>query len=246
MIASLRSELRKIATVRSTYVILAAALALVALFAGFIDGYRATTDSLMSPDMLSGEVTSAVGFTGVLTAIVGLLSFAHEYRYNTIMYTLTSNRSRLVALIAKILAVTIFIVPATLILGALSPLLALAGLHLHHLHIVHQSLDYPNLIWRSLLFTWGYAMFALVFVALIRNQVGAIVAFFIIPGTVENLLGLLLKDNQKYLPFTALGSLISDKSIGGSTPAHSAVVVACYMVAFWIIAGASFIRRDAN
>ena len=246
MMATLRAELRKIFTIRSTYIILGSILALIALFAGFIDGYRASATELAMPSLLTNEAINAVGTVSVLSALVGLLLFAHEYRYNTIMYTLTAARSRTRVLVAKIVAVTIFVVPVTILVGILSPLFAVLGMHLHGLHMVAQTINYGDILWRCLFFGWGYAMFALVFVALIRNQVGAIIIFFLAPGTIENIAGLLLKGNQKYLPFTALGTVLNTKAIPGTTPVNSAIIAACYMVVFWAAAWWAFARRDAN
>ena len=42
-------------------------------------------------------------------------------------------------------------------------------------------------------------MLAFILAIIIRIQVGAIAAVFLIPSTLENLLGLLLKQNQVYL-----------------------------------------------
>ncbi|MBW4061753.1 hypothetical protein HJC99_04265 [Candidatus Saccharibacteria bacterium] len=246
MMRTLLAELRKIITLRSTYIILGIMVALVLLFAGFIDGYRATAASLASPDMLSGEVTSAVSVTSVLLALVGLLLFAHEYRYNLIMYTLTSTRSRSQVLLAKILAVTLFVVPMVLFVSALSPLAAYAGAHLRGLHMVHQTFNYWDLLWRNVFFAWAYAMFALVFIALIRNQIGAIIVFFIVPGTVEGILSLLLKGNAKYLPFTSLASVLKVGAPGSMSPGHSALVASAYLVVLWIFTWIMFLRRDAN
>jgi len=56
-----------------------------------------------------------------------------------------------------------------------------------------------SLLWRSVFFTWGYAMAGLLIALLIRSQVGAIASLFLIPSTVETLLGLLLKKKRSVL-----------------------------------------------
>src|ERR1700730_1752413 len=101
MLASLRSEFRKLLRVRSTYVIVIICLLWVALFAGFGDGFKAKPTALLhAHDLLMNESGSAVMFVGLILAFAGLLLLGHEYRYNTIMYTLTSSPSRLRSLLA--------------------------------------------------------------------------------------------------------------------------------------------------
>ena len=93
-------------------------------------------------------------------------------------------------------------------------------------------------------------MAGLALAGLIRNQVGAIITLFVAPGTIESLLGLLLKKNQVYLPFTALRQVVSqsmDPSLAGRiTPVHAAYVFGAYLAGTWIVAWVLFLRRDAN
>src|SRR5580700_1947831 len=108
MISSLKAEFRKLLTVRSTYFIVLIVLAIVALFAGLGDGFKASAQDLSKPGVLAGQSANGILFVGVILALVGLLLLAHEYRYNTILYTITSSNSRAKSLLAKIIAVTVF------------------------------------------------------------------------------------------------------------------------------------------
>src|SRR4051812_31198153 len=108
MIASIRAEFRKLLTVRSTYFIILICLAVICLFAGYGDGIKASAADLRDPSRLAGESYAAIVFVGLVAALVGLLSFGHEYRYNGIMYTLTSSNNRLKSLFAKAFVITIF------------------------------------------------------------------------------------------------------------------------------------------
>src|SRR4030081_2547999 len=94
MIPALKAEFRKLLTVRSTYIIFALALVFVAFFAGYIEGFRTLPDHVHNPNALSEQVTSAVQAMSIFGALIALLLFAHEYRYNTIMHTLTLSNSR--------------------------------------------------------------------------------------------------------------------------------------------------------
>jgi ABC-type transport system involved in multi-copper enzyme maturation permease subunit len=248
MIPTLKAEFRKLLSVRSTYYMLGFVLLIAVFFAFYASGWKLDKTDLLNPNTLSGDVTSAISVVSIIVALIAVLLMSHEYRYNTIMYTLTSSNSRGKVLLAKILAVSCFSVVFTLCIGALSPLLSLLGIHAHHLKLVPQTIHYGSLVWQSLFYGWGYAMAGLVIATLVRNLVGAIVTLLIVPGTVESLLGLLLKKNTVYLPFTALDKVIGqgmnyNKAI---TPLHAALVFSGYLIVAWAVAWTLFLRRDAN
>lgn len=248
MIPALKAEIRKLLSVRSTYVIVALALALEVFMAFFIAGWRADILTLHGSGTLADSVARAIRILSIFPALVGLLLFTHEFRYNTIAYSLTLSNSRSKVLAAKIIVVSVFAIIFTLITGALSPLLTLWGIQVHHLHLITQSIPYGSLLWKGLFYGWGYAMAGLVIAALVRNQIGAIVTLFIVPGTVEAILMLWLKQNIVYLPFNALNTVIG-RGIGtypnAITPFHAVLVFCGYLFIGWLIAWVLFIRRDA-
>ncbi len=244
MIAAFKSELRKLFTVRSTYIITLIACVAVVLFAGYIFGYKLKGPELLNGNQLGDSIRSAIAAVAIFGGIVSTLLMAHEYRYNTILYSLTSNRSRSVFLLAKIAAATLFAVLFTVLICVISPLLTLAGVHLAGHSLAAQSIPYSDIVWRSLFYGWGYSMIALLIAALVRNQIGAIVSLFIIPSTVETLLGLLMKDNVVYLPFSALGAVIHHDKV--LSYGHAALVFGAYLVVGWLVAWILFLRRDAN
>jgi hypothetical protein len=94
---------------------------------------------------------------------------------------------------------------------------------------------------------WGVVMLAAILAFIVRIQVGALVAFFIIPSTVENIAGILLKKNQVYLPFSALNTLV-DTFPGENHISYirGATIALIYIIVGWIIAWILFLRRDAN
>lgn len=158
MIDAIRAEFRKLLTVRSTYVLTGLALAFVVFYAGYIQGYRLTGKDLLNPHLLSQDVVGAIGSLPlVFGVIIAILLMTHEYRYGTIMYTLTATNSRSKVLIAKIVALTVFGLVFTAAIGLLSPLVSLAGVHLHGhgAALAPQILDYHSLIWRGLFNGWS-------------------------------------------------------------------------------------------
>jgi len=249
MIAELKSETRKIFSIRSTYIIFALMIFLIVFFGFYVGGWHTDKLDLLDPHRLYNLTLQAISFLSIFTALVGLLLFTHEFRYNTIAYSLTLSNNRSKVLAAKIVVITILALTVTTIIGVASPLLSNWGIHAHHLKLVPQTFYYGALAWRGLVFGWGYAMAGLVIAALIRNQIGAIIALFIVPDTVEGLLSILLKNNTVYLPFSALHSMLGagmDVSQGNITPVHAMYVFLGYLVFSWAIAWYLFLKRDAS
>lgn len=251
MIPSLKSELRKIWTVRSTYIVLLFSLVVMVFFAFYIEGIRAgeSSKALNDPTKLATLILDAITNLGTFGALVGILSFTHEYRFNTIMYTLTASRSRARSLLAKFTAVSLYSVFFTVFVSVFVVALMYLGLAFKGAHLVHQVIP-SSVYWRVLFVGWGYCMFGVILAGLIRHQVGAVMAFFLIPGLGEALAGLLLKSNSRYLPFTSLqqvthlGNPEAFKIV--LAPGKAALVVLTYLVVGWIITLVLFLKRDAN
>jgi ABC-2 type transport system permease protein len=248
MMSTLKAEFRKVVSLRSTYALTAVAMLIVVLFAFYIKGYKASAIEVAQPGFLALDVTRAIVAVAIFGALVGMLLITHEYRYNTILYTLTAAKSRSRVLLAKIIVVTVFAVLFSILIAVFSPLMGLLGTHLHGLHLAHQSIPVWSLLWHTVFYGWGLSMMALLFGVLVRSQVVAIVLLFILPGTLESLLGLLLKSNQIYLPFTALQGVVGETHVVGHqlTPVKSAGVFLIYLVIGWIVAWVLFQRRDAS
>jgi ABC-type transport system involved in multi-copper enzyme maturation permease subunit len=261
MIPNIKAEFRKLFTVRSTYILGGLSLVFLCFYDFYIVGFKggihggpmATLVGPSSPTFLMSQVARAGGVSGpiLLSTIVAILLMAHEYRYNTILYTLTSSNSRNKTLLAKIIAVTCFTVIFSLGLEILGPALALLGLHAHHIKLGHQIFYYRDYIWRIAFYGWAYGMIGLLLAVLFRNVIVSIVSIFLIPIAVEPLLDLLLNTSQQqYLPFTALTAVVNSGIIrsgpGILSAVSSALVVLVYIVIGWVVAWVLFLRRDAN
>lgn len=243
MIPAIKAEFRKLITIRSTYVILAACLAIEVLFAFYGSGIKSTAADLRNPGYLADQVVQAVNFLSVVLALVGVFLVTHEYRYNTILYTFTSAKRRTSVFFAKFIVISIFATLFALIFGALSPLMATLGTHLAGHTMAHQVIPYTDLLWRSAFAGWAFATFAFTLAVIIRAQIGAVISIFLIPSTIEPLLGIILKGNKIYLPFAAQTAvLIKDKL----SFTHAAMVAGVYMVVGMLVAWVLFVRRDAS
>jgi ABC-type transport system involved in multi-copper enzyme maturation permease subunit len=250
MIAYLKSEIRKLYTVRSTYVILLFSFVLMMIFAVWIEGIKAgnpgkaVTDSHKLASIFLDAITNLAFWGG----IVAILSVTHEYRYNTIMYTLTASRSRSQTLLAKVGAISFFSLFFTVFVSIFAVALMYIGLAIKGASLSPQVLS-PDIIWRVLYVGWGYSLLATLLAVIIRHQVGAIAAFFVMPVFLEQLLGLLLKDNRIYLPFNALQQVTQSQNTElhkSISHGRAALVFGVYLAIGWIIAWYLFLRRDAT
>jgi ABC-2 type transport system permease protein len=246
MITALKSEFRKLLTVRSTYILTGFVILLVTFVAFYPEGWRLQGAQLRDPMTLTNDVTGALNVL-VFGAVIAMLLMTHEYRYTTIMYTLTSSRSRSRVLWAKLVAVSVYALLLTSAIAVLSPLMSYWGVHASGHALAPQTIDYGSIVWRALFYGWAYITAALILAALIRNQIGAIVSLFVIP-TVEQLLSLLFKHASVYLPFIALNAVTQQPSPEQGTISHdrAAVVFGIYLIVGWLVAWILFLRRDAN
>ncbi|HET9850504.1 MAG TPA: ABC transporter permease subunit [Candidatus Saccharimonadales bacterium] len=273
MTSALKAEFKKLLSVRSTYVLMLVFLLLSAFFAFYVHGYKDSQAQHLiltgqSPKDLAGaalfassSITQVANVISVAGAIIALLLLAHEYRYNTIIYTLTASNSRSRVLAAKIVAVLCVIFVYCLVATAISLALVWAGASAAGYPLPHQDINFVTFFAKCLFYCEAFAMAGLVFITVIRNQIGAIVALLVLPNTLEGLLSLLLKQNSVYMPFTALSQVIQgptiriahapahparDMATGSLTPGKGALVYMAYLVAAWIIAWYLFLRRDAT
>lgn len=250
MIPTLKSEFRKLFTIRSTYVITLIVLLLIGLMNFYFEGYKGNTGSAASKleSTAIQEVISNTAGMGVLfLAIIAVLFMAHEYRYNTIMYTLTANTRRTTVLLTKMFTVSVFGVCFGIVTVLFGIGMYLLGVQLRDATLPTQDLS----IWTSLgkvaLYYAGYALIGVMLAVLLRAVVGAIAALLLVPTTVEPLLGVVLKDNAVYLPFAALDTVVSASMMRGDLTSTGAIgVSAIYIAVFGVITWLLFLRRDAN
>lgn len=242
MLASIRSEYRKLLTVRSTYIIIGIIFLFMMIFAFYAQGMRSAAG--VGGHVISQAIVNGTNIAAALAAVIGLLMVTHEYRYNTIMYTLTSSNSRVKSLLAKIFVLTTFSIFVTFFFGALIPLLIYLGSSIAHVTLDPQTIYYRDILWQALFTGWGNMMYAVILSVFIRHQVGAIIAYFIIPSTVEPLVGIVLKDNSMYLPYTLLAHVTNIE--GPIANSRAALIVLGYIVGASILAFFAFKKRDAN
>jgi ABC-2 type transport system permease protein len=254
-----KAELKKLLTIRSTYILSGFFLLLTLFLAFYLHGYvgaRTLNGTATDNFFIAGSLIQVASTLSVAGALMGLLLLAHEYRYNTIVYTLTASNSRSKVLFSKIAAIFLYVFVFSLVGTVLSLVLVRLGVALSGHSLPHQDVNYLTYLAKIIFYCESFALAGLLFSTLIRNMVGAIAALFILPNTIEGLLSLLLKYNSVYLPFTALGQVVQPPSLtpsnvneaatGYLSPAKGALVFVCYLVIGWIIGWYLFLRRDAS
>jgi len=262
MIPSLKSEFKKLLTVRSTYGWLAVALVFLLIGAFYADGYKDSANLAAGADkgtlFIAATLAHLPNLISLFGGLIAILLITHEYRHNTIIYTLTASNSRSKVILSKILTVFCFTFIYSVLFTAIALGLIFAGAALAHHNIPHQDINYLTYFGKTLFMVEGYALAALLFGTIIRNQVGAIAALLILPGTLEGLLSLVLKSKSVYLPFTALTQVTQPPVIPGAhpvrdlpstgylSPEKGAIVFLCYLAGAWLIGWYLFLRRDAN
>lgn len=230
------------------------------LLIGFVSyyaiGYKASASDLASPLFLASTIGGIPGGIAPAAGIVALLLLAHEYRYNTIVYTLTAANRRGKVLLSKICVSMAFVLVYSVVLTALALGLVVLGVAATGHHLPPQDISYLTYFGKVLFYTEGYAMAALLFITLIRNQIGAIALLLLMPGTIETLFSLLLKKNSIYLPFTALSQVVQSPlsdteakrvvDVGHLSPVKGATVFLIYLIIGWAVAWYLFLKRDAS
>lgn len=251
MSPTIKSEIRKLVTLRSTYIIFALALLLTVLFNFFFEGYKGNTGSpaaTLTPLALREIVSNTASLGALFSTIVAILFMGHEYRYNTIMYTLTANTRRSQVLAAKALVISGFAALFGLVLVGFGIGCYYVGLSLRDASLPAQTFDIWTQFGKVAIYYVLYAIIGLVLTIILRGVIAPIATLLIFPTTVEPLLSLVLKKNASYLPFTSLDNILNAAVIqNASTSSAKAILVSSvYVVVTGVVAWLLFLRRDAN
>ncbi len=248
--ATIKAEFLKLFTIRSTYIMIILSIILITVFAFYFEGYKGNTGSpasTLAPEALQEIVSNSAGLTVTFASIISILFMAHEYRYNTIMYTLTSNVRRGRVLFAKVATIILFSIGYGLLAVGLAIGCYMAGLSLRDATLPPQSFEVLEHVGKVVFYFMGYALIGLLLAMLTRSVVMAIGTLLIFPITFEPLLSIILKEDAKYLPFTALDSTVGASMMPNVLPPGDAITVTCaYLAAIMLVTWLLFVRRDAN
>jgi ABC-type transport system involved in multi-copper enzyme maturation permease subunit len=242
-----KAELRKILTVRSTYVWLFASFAISVLLVGFwIYGYKDVEHAGQNADAMLKAVMNGIGIVGVFMSFPLILLIGHEYRYNTILYSLTNTRQRFSVFFSKLAVGMLLALVTAAVMAVLTAVAFTIGQSFRDGSMLDQVLLTAKTVWLSLAYIIGNVAFAFVIAIIARSMIAAIAVFLLLPSMIEQLFTLLLKDGIRFLPFTALNNLLPSGNTSSEYYPMSLLIVSCYAVGFGILAAVLFKRRDAN
>src|SRR5262245_48709384 len=220
MTVLLGNELLKLRTIRSPWLLLAAAQAIIvagisAMMTG-ADPNKATTSMALG---------TPAGMVSLFTLVLGISAVAGEYRHRTITstYLATPHRGRVVA--AKLAVYT----GVGVAFGLVNAATALATTAVWYA-AKNASLDLTTVqVWRNLLggVAWNVA-FAAIGVgvgALVRNLAAAVTAALLWIALVEGILSQLLGSLGRWLPFAAGQALDNTAPASAAPPQWAAGLV---------------------
>jgi len=239
-------ELHKLRTVRAPLILLAASQLIVA--AG-VSGLVLGGADLRDPQNVAKALAHA-GLVSLFTLVLGIMAVAGEYRNKTItdVYLSEPRRGRVIRakLAAYGIAGAVFgVCNAVTAMAALSIWWTAKGVPLH--------LSDPA-IWRTIVGCFAanvaFAVIGVGVGALVRNVTAAVVIALAWLALIEGVVGQLIGDLARWLPF-ASGSALEDIKIQGSsvTPLPqlgAGFVLTGYAALFALVAVSTTVRRDVS
>jgi ABC-2 type transport system permease protein len=241
----MRNEILKLRTTRTPLVLLIAAQAVVALG---VSGLFVSGSANISDPVTAQRAIAHAGLVSIFSLVLGILAVAGEYRHKTITdtYLGTPRRGRVVAAKLAVYAVV------GAIFGMISSVVAVGATAIW-LDAKSGSLDLgSSAVWSTLAgcVAWN-ACFAAIGVgigALVRNVIAAIAGALAWLALVEGIVGQLVGDLGRWLPFRS-GQALEDVPFPGiqMLPQWGAgVVLATYAVIFALVAVSTTVRRDVS
>jgi hypothetical protein len=230
----LGSELLKLRTTRAAAALLLAAAGLT-LLGACVEGLSPTAAELAARDTQRSMFSA--GVTAILfSTLAGLLAVTSEFRYGTIRPTLLVEPRRRVVLGAK-LAVGVFVgVVFAVVCVAVAFAAGRAILAVRGIDVALVSGDLPPLTLGAALGAVLGGVIGIAVGALIRNQVGAIVAVAAYAFAVDAVLFAAAPSVGRYLPGKAGDGLAGLPEADLLAPGAGAAVMAAWTLAFVLAA----------
>jgi len=239
-----RNEFLKLRTTRSPFILIAVAQLVVV---GGISGVFLTGRDPNDVETVRIGF-SHIGLVAIFSLMLGIMAVAGEYRHKTITdtYLATPGRGRVVG--AKIVAYSV----VGAIIGVISAVTALTTLEIW-MNVKSATLDLgASGVWQTILgcIVWNVC-FGAVGVgvgALVRNLSGAVAGALVWIAVVEGIVGQLVGDAARWLPFRAGGAMegLPSPGVAQLSQVDGGLMLVAYAAVFATVAVATSIRRDVT
>jgi ABC-2 type transport system permease protein len=211
------AEVRKLRTVRTTWVLTAIGLGLVALSTGTL----VFSQLMVGPFTGSSEQVAAavdqIGSNAIIVLVVALLAMTTEFRHGTIGRTLqlTPSRTRVLGskLAVGVVYAVVFFLASLVVVGVL----LLLGSVTQDASLQVGG-EVGRSLWQGLVGLALNGIFGVAVGALIRSQVVAITLLLVWLFVVENLFAALWPGIARWLPFQALNALFLSEEVLANVP----------------------------
>ncbi|HSE80661.1 MAG TPA: ABC transporter permease [Gaiellaceae bacterium] len=242
MIAQLSSELLKLRTTRTVGLLLLAATGLTALGV-VVEGISSTLAELAGEEQQRTLLGAGSSGAVVFATFAGLIAVTSEFRYGTIRPTLLVQPRRRVVLAAKLAAAALAGALFAVVCMALSLGAGLAILSARGVDVAPGGADFVALAAGTTAAAALSALLGVAIGALIRNQVGAIVAVVAYAFLIDATLFAAVPGVGRYLPGKAGDALAGQPVEHLLSPALGALVLAAWTVA---LVAAATVRNDRS
>jgi ABC-2 type transport system permease protein len=243
----IRAEVLKLRTVRGPWLVLAAGPLLV--IAG-ISGLVISGGNLHDPDT-QAKALAHVGLASIFALAFGILAVAGEYRHKTITDTYLSTPGR-----GRVIGAKLVVYAAFGVLAALASTVVGLGVAAAWWSGKGASFGWGDTaMWTTIgggvAWNAAFAAMGVGVGALIRSLTGAIAAALVWIALVEGIVGQLIGNLARWLPFAA-GQALGAGGGSGVLPGTllprwgAAFVLAAYTAAFAVAAVTTTIRRDVS
>ena len=239
MTTLIANEIRKLRTIRGLWLLLAAGPVLVIVgVAGAIAGADVT-----QPQTAVHAVAHA-GLVSLLTLIFGITAVAGEYRHQTITdtYLATPRRGRVIA--AKFAVYITAGVGFGLVLAITAVIATAVAIPANGGSFDLSNSDLWSTLAGGVAANVAFAAIGVSFGALIRNLAAALAAALAWIAFVEGLIGELISDLEKWLPFAGGQALARLPGAPDISQWAGGLLLAAYTVVFAAIALTTSVRRD--
>lgn len=242
----IRTEVLKLRTVRSPWLLLIASPLLV--IAGISGAVNTSKDPLDAS--LQSQALAHVGLTSIFTLVFGILVIAGEYRHKTITdtYLSTPARGRIIA--AKLLVSAVLGLASGLVSTLIGLGVAAAWWQGKGAAFAWSSSAMWTTIGGGIVWNAAFAAIGVGIGALVRSLVGAIALALAWIALVEGVVGQLVGNLARWLPFNAgqaLGAATKPMMSSDLLPRWGGgVVLAVYTLLFAMLAVVTSVRRDVD